>query len=84
MRKRNTIHINIKEYIIQWSRQNKNLVRKTPYNKITTTIHPLLEDIQKQFGVKDIRVISKAVFGKDRGRKELLRFMKSVCDEKVC
>jgi len=34
--------------------------------------------------VKDFRVISKAVFGEDRGRKELLRFMKNVCNEKLC
>jgi hypothetical protein len=45
---------------------------------------PLLDDIQKQFGVKDIRVISKAVFGEDRGRKELLKFMQKMCNEKIC
>jgi hypothetical protein len=34
--------------------------------------------------VKDFRVISKAVFGEDRGRKELLKFMQNVCNEKIC
>lgn len=74
----------IKEYIIQWSKENRDIVLATPLNKIKTTIKPLLEDIQKQFGVKDLRVISKSVFGEDRGRKELLKFMKQVCIENIC
>ncbi|MEQ6375941.1 hypothetical protein RZN22_01275 [Bacillaceae bacterium S4-13-58] len=78
------IHEGIKEYVIQWCKENKELVLKTPFNKIKTTILPLTNDIQRQFGVKDFRVISKAVFGEDQGRKELLKFMKNVCDEKVC
>ena len=82
--KREVVHINIKNYINQWSIQNKDLELKTSYNKIKPAINPLLENIQKQFGVKDLRVISKAVFGKDCGRKELLKYMKRVCNENVC
>jgi endogenous inhibitor of DNA gyrase (YacG/DUF329 family) len=78
------VHHDIKEYIIQWSKENRDIVLATPLNKIKTTIKPLLEDIQKQFGVKDLRVISKSVFGEDRGRKELLKFMKQVCIENIC
>jgi hypothetical protein len=82
--KRINIHKEIKKYIIQWSKVNKSIVLETPLNKIKTTIKPLTNDIQEQFGVKDFRVISKAVFGEDRGRKELIKFMKSVCNENVC
>ncbi|MBU8916418.1 restriction endonuclease [Bacillus sp. FJAT-29953] len=78
------IHEGIKDIIIQWSKENREIVLKTPLNKIKTTIKPLLDDIQKHFGVKDFRVISKAVFGEDRGRKELIKYMKQVCNEKVC
>lgn len=82
--KRQEIHESIKNYIIQWAKENREIVLATPLNKIKTTILPLLDDIQKQFGVKDIRVISKAVFGEDRGRKELLKFMQKMCNEKIC
>ncbi|WP_342432289.1 restriction endonuclease [Neobacillus sp. FSL H8-0543] len=82
--KRTFIHHHIREYIIQWSIDNKKIVSETPFNKIKTTIHPLIKDIQNQFGVKDFRVISKAVFGEDCGRKELIKFMKDVCNEKIC
>lgn len=82
--KRNLIGENIKAYIVQWSINNKETVLAASYNKIKPTIQPLLKEIQEQFGVKDLRVISKAVFGKDQGRKELLKFMKTVCNEKVC
>ncbi|MCF6408417.1 hypothetical protein [Pseudalkalibacillus salsuginis] len=82
--KRKQVHKKIKEYIIQWAKDNKELVLGTPYNKIKTTIRPLTDDIERQYGIKDIRVISKAVLGEDLGRKELLRFMKGICDEKLC
>jgi hypothetical protein len=78
LEKRNTIHQSIKDYIIKWSLDNKKIVSQAPLNKIKSTIAPLVDDIQMQFGVKDFRVISKAVFGEDRGRKELLKFMKDV------
>lgn len=84
MKKRNIIHQQIKDYIIQWSIMNKEIVCRTPLNKIKTTISPLVDEIYENFGVKDFRVISKAVFGEDRGRKELIRFMKDVCSENVC
>lgn len=82
--RRTAIHQNIKHYIIQWTNENKELVLSTPYNKINSTIKPLFDEIFSLFGVKDLRVISKAVFGEDKGRKELLRFMKEICSENVC
>ena len=78
------MHQNIRDYIISWSKENKHIVLSTPLNKIKPTLQPLLQNIQELFDVKDIRVISKAVFGEDRGRKELIKFMKKVCNENVC
>ncbi|MEH7306869.1 restriction endonuclease [Neobacillus drentensis] len=73
--KRSQLHESIRKYIIQWSIENSEIVLVTPLNKIKTTIKPLIDNIQKEFGVKDFRVISKAVFGEDCGRKELIKFM---------
>ncbi|WP_301108256.1 restriction endonuclease [Sporosarcina sp.] len=84
VQKRKSVHQDIKRFLIQWTFKNKELVLSTPYNKINTTIRPLTDEIFLQFGVKDMRVISKAVFGEDKGRKELLRFMKKLCSENVC
>lgn len=73
---RHSTHKSIKDYIIKWSIENKDIVSGTPLNKIKTTIAPLVDEIQKKYGVKDFRVISKVVFDEDRGRKELIKFMK--------
>ncbi|WP_047984151.1 PDDEXK family nuclease [Ornithinibacillus californiensis] len=84
MTKRNEIHRNIKKHIIFWSLNNMDIVLSTPYNKINSNLKPLLDEIKSLYGVQDSRVISKAVFGEDCGRKELLKFMKQVCNENVC
>lgn len=84
MSKRSVIHSEIKNYIIQWTMDNQEIVLSTPFNKIQSTIKPMTDEILRRYGVKDMRVISKAVFGFDRGRKELLRFMKELCSENVC
>jgi hypothetical protein len=64
--------------------ENVDLILSTPMNKIKTSLRPLVIEIERQFEVKDLRVISKAVFGEDLGRKELINFMKKVCNEKIC
>lgn len=47
-------------------------------------IQPLIDEIHLKFGVKDIRVISKAVLGEDQERKELIKLMKKLCNENIC
>jgi hypothetical protein len=76
IKKRQLTHGFIKAHIIEWCNKNKEVVRSTPYNKIKSSLEPLWDGIELKFDVKDFRVISKAVFGEDRGRKELLNFMK--------
>jgi hypothetical protein len=82
--KRSMIHEDIKQFVIKWSIIHCDVVLSTPLNKISTTINDMTTEIERLYGVKDLRVISKAVFGKDQGRKELLQFMKKVCNEKIC
>ncbi len=84
VKKRDFIHAEIRNYVIQWTMENKELVLATPFNKINSTIKPMMDEIHRRYNVKDIRVISKTVFGVDRGRKELLKFMKKLCSENVC
>lgn len=84
MKKQRLLHEKIKLFIIEWSIENKEVVEKAVFNRIKPTLEPLLKEIELRYGIKDLRVISKAVFGKDCGRKELLQFMKNVCNENVC
>ena len=78
------LHNEIKTFVVDWCKQNPGIILETPYNRITTMLSPLFNQIQENFNVKDMRVISKAVFGEDKGRKELLKFLKAVASEKVC
>jgi len=73
---RKNIHTGIREFVVEWSLSNSETVLWTPLNKISTSILPMIEIIGEKFGVKDLRVITKAVFGKDLGRKKLIDFMK--------
>ena len=43
----------------------------------------MTDEILRREGISDMRVISKAGVGFDKGRKKLLRFMKELCSEKV-
>ncbi|WP_227521456.1 restriction endonuclease [Bacillus alkalisoli] len=81
---RNHIHECIRILVIQWSITNKEIVLKTPYNKIRTSLKSLLDEIKIRYGVSDIRVICKAVLGVDTGRKDLIRFMKKISSENIC
>lgn len=78
------IHKEIKQYVFYWLEDKTETVMNTPFNRIKTTLEPLLKEIENKFGIKDIRIVSKAVVGHDCGRKELLKFMKKICSENVC
>ena len=62
--------------IYNWSLDNRELVLNTPYNKISTTLNALFEQIENKYNIKDKRTISKAIFGKDKGRKKTLLHLK--------
>lgn len=83
---RQQVKSEIKSFVIEWAKNNKELVMNTPFNKIKTNLAPLMHHIQLNFGVKDFRVISASIFGEDKGRKKFLKFMKNTVSnsEKIC
>ncbi|MEH7116937.1 hypothetical protein V7128_05845 [Neobacillus vireti] len=75
---RNQIRQQAKEFMIDWVKQNRELVLVTQYNKITTTLEELFKEVEVRFGIKDMRIISRSMFGEDRGRKALLEEFKRI------
>lgn len=72
---RKNVHEEIKRYSLSWAVNNKELVNSCPFNKIKSTLEPLFTEVDVRFDVKDYRVVSKAVSGKE-SRKELLVVLK--------
>lgn len=75
------IYDKIKNIIESYATENATLILNTQYNRLgrLTIWHSLYIET----GIKDMRIYSKAVFGKDLGRKELLRYMKHI-SENIC
>lgn len=76
----------IKQDIDNWVLENQELVLSCPYNKITTTLKPLLELIQNKYGIKDIRTLFICYRGVS-SRKEFLDKLKNIIyisKENVC
>lgn len=71
----------IVEMLKQFSITHAKLVLDTQYNKLGRL--SIWNTLYEETGIKDMRVYSKAVFGKDLGRKELLRYMKNIA-ENIC
>lgn len=73
----------IKNFILNWVKDNKDLILNCKYNKISTTLQPLYELIEKEFNILDKRTISN-IFDTD-SRKEFLLYLKEyVTSENVC
>lgn len=77
--KRKNIHEQIRDYSENWAIENSALISECPFNKISK-LNPLFDEIESQFEVKDMRVISKAICGKD-SRKEMLRHLKKIVND---
>lgn len=75
---------NVINYMYSWVLDNKDIVNSTPLNKIKTNLEPMLKEIEREYGVKDFRVLSRYIFKEDRGRKELLQHLKEYISENVC
>ncbi len=76
-----TIYNAIKQGIDTFVENNIDLVLQAQYNKLGRL--PIWNTLYKSTGTKDMRIYSKAVFGIDMGRKELLRYMKNMA-ENIC
>lgn len=68
----------IQNEINTFVRQNINEVLLTKENKLT--VLSIWKTLYKTTGIKDMRIYSKALFGKDLGRKEILRYMKRLAE----
>lgn len=75
MENRSKLKNQITTHALNWISENKDIIKNCEYNKIETNLKPLLDEIYKLYEIKDFRVISKSVCGKD-SRKKLLKFLK--------
>ena len=66
----------IKDFIIQWCKNNQEVVMNCPLNKITTSLQPLIIEIEKQYGIKDIRSITLCF--NITSRKEFLKYLQQL------
>lgn len=70
------IRENIRAHMLLWARSNKDIIKNTKFNKIAQPLQPLYDSIESEFGIKDKRIVSKALLRKDGTRKEMLTFLK--------
>lgn len=73
-------HKEMREFIIEWCFNNKEIIRQCPYNSISTTLYELLELIEEKFKIKDMRAICISTCGKS-SRKEFLNYLKNIIDK---
>ena len=66
----------IRKDILSWATENKEDVLKTKLNRINDTFSGLYDFLDEKYGIVDKRTISKAIFGKDKGRKEFVLYLK--------
>lgn len=66
----------IRNYVINWSLDNKEIVLKCPKNKITTVLQELINNIDDLFGVKDLRSIAKSCCG-TQSKIEFLKWLQN-------
>ena len=67
----------IKNFIIDWIVNHKDIVSTCPLNKITTTLYPLLEAIKQKYNIKDIR--SLFICFEAKNKKEFLFALQKYC-----
>lgn len=75
----------IKRDIIQWARDNSEIVINCPYNKISTTLTGLSSLLQNKYNIKDFRSIF-ICFNVKNLKSLLIELKKLICDpnENVC
>lgn len=70
--------LKIKEYVLNWAKENKEVVLNCPKNKIITTLNDLILCVEKEFNIKDIRSISKKCCGTNSKIKFLEWLQKNI------
>lgn len=65
----------IKIDILKWADDNKDKVLATKLNRIKNTFQDMYDMIEDKYGITDNRTISTSLFGEDRGRKEMVKYL---------
>lgn len=65
----------IKNYVLNWALLNKSTIAKCKMNRIGVHMKPLINSVYNNFGIKDLRTISKAVVG-ESSKREFVKYLK--------
>lgn len=76
----------MKNTILMWTEENQERVVKIKLNDIKRNLKPLYDIIEEEYDVVDMRTINKSIFGEDRGRKEMVLYLKDYIHllENIC
>lgn len=66
---------NIGKFILEWSNAHKDLIDSCPLNKISSTLEPLMQEIEAKYQIKDIR--SLFICFNVKNKKEFVRYLQS-------
>ena len=69
----------LKLFVLDWCKNNKEIVLNTGFNSISSTLRELYENIENEFGIIDHRTITKAF--DTSSRKEFLKILKDYVSE---
>lgn len=72
----------VRDDILDWAIQNKDLVMSCPLNKVSSVYEPLRVLISEKYKIKDFRVMIACVIG-NYGRKEFAEYLKSFVMKKI-
>lgn len=73
----------IAKFILNWSQDNRDIIISCPYNKITTYLNPLLNEIDNKYNIKDFR--SLFICFNVNNKKEFLTYLKDyIVKENIC
>lgn len=75
IKRRENRQVIIKEIMLDWAENNTEYLLAIPYNKIKSGLQDVIDIINKEVGVKDLRTISNGVCGYPSSRK-LLEYLK--------
>lgn len=67
----------IRQYIINWVTEHKDIVLDCPFNRITNTLRPMLQIIEQKYNIKDIRTLF--ICFNVKNRKEFLLALQRYC-----
>ncbi|GGA53908.1 hypothetical protein CYANOKiyG1_74020 [Okeania sp. KiyG1] len=70
----------IQELALDFAKNNAQSILSCKVNKIISVLKPFYDQIEKEFGIKDERTVSKALLGYQTNRKEILFYFHSLVE----